>query len=222
MRATAGAVPFTTAAEINAALPGAAAHLLAGRVLAYPTETVYGFGSSIQNNGLAALRAIKSRDAGKPFLLLIADIAMLDSLGMALHGVSARFAARFWPGPLTLILSGGTPVDPALRGPRGEVAVRLTSHPGAQRLLQALGAPMTSTSANRAGLPPARTAQEIVAQWAPDVARGELLVLDGGRQANVEPSAIVDCVGVVPRLVRKGAISGAALREIVPELVGEG
>src|SRR6185369_3555245 len=133
------------------------------------------------------------RAPGKPFLLLVSNSEMITRLGLHLAGYAATLAARFWPGPLTLVLPGGERRVPArLRGPEGGVAVRWTSHPALQRLIAAYGDPITSTSANRPGLPPAMSASEILQQWTAAVARGELLVLDGGRLTPSPPSTVVD------------------------------
>jgi L-threonylcarbamoyladenylate synthase len=90
-----------------------------------------------------------------------------------------------------------------------------------QRLLRAYGDPITSTSANLPGVPPALAASEILQQWPAAVATGELLVLDGGRLAPSEPSTVVDCTGRRPRVIRPGAISAELLRRSVPELIGD-
>lgn len=215
-------VPFWSPAEIDASLSGTIAHLHAGQVLAYPTETVYGFGSAVDFDAVEALVTLKTRPPAKPFLLLIAGSDMLHRLGLHLTNSAASLAARHWPGPLTLVLPGGEHrVPPRLRGPEGGVAVRWTSHPGLQRLISTYGDPITSTSANRPGLPPAMTAAEIVQQWGDAIGRGILRVLDGGRLEPSPPSTVVDCMGRVARVVRPGAISAAILRESVPDLVGD-
>ena len=108
----------------------------------------------------------------------------------------------------------------AIRGAHGEVAVRWTSHEGAAKIIRAWGAPITSTSANAPGLPPATTPEEIATQWEREVASGQLLVLDGGALVSALPSTIVDCCGERPLLVRAGSISVEQLRETVPDLAG--
>lgn len=215
-------VPFWAAPEIEAAIAGTIAHLEAHRVIGYPTETVYGLGSAIDRASVESLLKIKKRPAGKPFLVLIAASDMVDRLGLTLTKSAATLAARFWPGPLTLVLPGGERrVPPALRGPEGGVGVRWTPHPGLQRLISAYGDAITSTSANRPGDPPASSAADIVAQWPAEVASGKLRVLDAGTLPHSEPSTVVDCTGRVPRVIRPGAISAARLRDAAPDLVGD-
>jgi L-threonylcarbamoyladenylate synthase len=192
------------------------------RVLAYPTETVYGFGGAIDRDSVASLIALKRRPLGKPFLLLIAGSDMLARLDLQLSSYAATLAARHWPGPLTLVLPGGQGrVPPQLRGPEGGIAVRWTSHPAMQRLIRAYGEAITSTSANRPGVPPAMTSSEIVAQWPDAIARGDLRVLDAGRLTPSDPSTVVDCMGRHPRVIRPGAVLASVLRESVPSLIGD-
>lgn len=220
---TAGlSVPFWSPPEVEAALRLTIDHLQNRGVLAYPTETVYGFGTAVDHDAVETLVRLKQRPPAKPFLLLIAGSDMLGRLDLALSREAARLAARHWPGPLTLVLNGGERrVPPRLRGPEGGVAVRWTSHDGLQRLLRAYGDPITSTSANRPRQPPAMTSGEIVQQWQPEIARGVIRVLDGGRLVPSQPSTVVDCTGRRPRVIRPGAIPSAVLRESVPDLVGE-
>jgi L-threonylcarbamoyladenylate synthase len=215
-------VPFWSPVEIETALRKALNHIEQGRVLAYPTETVYGFGGAADEQSVEALVAMKGRPPGKPFLLLIAGSAMISKLDLHLPNFAAHLAARHWPGPLTLVLPGGERRVPSrLRGPEGGVAVRWTPHPGLSRLLQAYGEPLTSTSANRPGVPPAMSAGEIIEQWPQAIMRGQLAVLDGGRLLPSSPSTVVDCTGRLPRVIRPGAISAETLRESVPDLIGD-
>jgi len=222
MRREALSYPFWSAEEIESAIKPALEQLESRRVLAYPTETVYGFGGAIDRESVANLIRLKRRQLGKPFLLLIAGSEMVSRLDLQLSTSAATLAARHWPGPLTLVLPGGHGrVPPQLRGPEGGIAVRWTSHPAMQHLIRAHGEPITSTSANRPGVPPAMTAAEIIAQWPDALARGDLRVLDGGRLTASNPSTVVDCMGRHPRVIRPGAIPAQVLRESVPGLIGD-
>jgi L-threonylcarbamoyladenylate synthase len=224
----AGILPFRTPLDVTRAIPAAIAQLRSGRLVAHPTETVYGVGGSIESAGLAALAQTKPRDA-KGFVVLIAGRAMLPCIapGVELAGAAALLADRYWPGPLTLVLRAPAgSVPDRLRGPAapdgspGGIAVRWTSHPGLQRLLLAYGAPLTSTSANAPGVPPALTVQEIAATWPDAIARGELCILDGGALPPSAASTVVDCTGTRPRILRAGAIGQVALKSTVPHLIG--
>jgi L-threonylcarbamoyladenylate synthase len=216
------AVPFWSPDEIEAALPGTIAHLNARGVLAYPTETVYGFGGGVDRESVSNLVALKGRPANKPFLIIVASSDMITRFGLHLTSYASQLAARFWPGPLTLVLPGGEKrISEQLRGPEGGIAVRWTPHRGLARLVQAYGEPITSTSANRPGVPPATNAQEIIDQWGDAVMRGTLHLLDGGQLSDSPPSTVVDCTGRRPRVIRPGAISAATLRESVADVIGD-
>jgi len=222
MRTELLSVPFWSSEEVEAALRPALEQIEARRVLAYPTETVYGFGGGIDRDSVDALVALKHRPPGKPFLLLIAGPDMIDRLNLKLPTYAANLVARHWPGPLTLVLPGGERrVPDRLRGPEGGVAVRWTSHPAIMRLIRAHGDAITSTSANRPGVPPATSAAEILSQWGDAVARGKLRLLDGGTLTPSKPSTVLDCTGRLPRVIRPGEISAATLRQSVPQLIGD-
>lgn len=222
MRYDALSIPFWSAEEVEAALRPALAQIERRLVLAYPTETVYGFGGGIDRDSVDRLVALKHRPRGKPFLLLIAGPYMIDRLDLRLPSYASNLAARHWPGPLTMVLLGGDKrVPDRLRGPEGGIAVRWTSNTMITRLIRAHGDAITSTSANLPGVPPATSAREILQQWPDAVARGTLCVLDGGKLLPSQPSTVLDCTGRHPRVIRPGAISAATLRESVPNLIGD-
>jgi L-threonylcarbamoyladenylate synthase len=215
-------IPFWSPEEVDAALRPALAQIEARRVLAYPTETVYGFGGGIDRESVDALVELKRRPVGKPFLLLIAGSDMIERLDLRFPAYAATLAARHWPGPLTLVLLGGEKrVPERLRGPEGGIAVRWTSNARVARLIRAHGDAITSTSANRPGVPPATSAREILEQWSDAIARGQLRVLDGGRLVPSPPSTVLDCTGRSPRVIRPGAIPASTLRASVPNLIGD-
>jgi L-threonylcarbamoyladenylate synthase len=216
------AIPFWSPAEIESSISGTIAHLQLGAVLAYPTETLYGFGTAVDRDAVEALVQLKQRPPSKPFLLLFVGSDMLTRLDLHLSREASRLAARHWPGPVTLVLPGGDRrVPDRLRGPEGGVAVRWTPHEGLQRLIRAYGDPITSTSANRPRQPPAMSAFDIVDQWGDAIARGRLRVLDGGRLEPSHPSTVVDCTTERPRVIRPGAVPASVLRESVPGLIGD-
>jgi L-threonylcarbamoyladenylate synthase len=209
-------LPFRTGEDLDAVTPTVRAHLRAGRVLAYPTETVYGLGSAPTEEGLGLLARLKGRPEGKPFLLLVSGRAMAETWGLVFPPPAAALAAAFWPGPLTLVLPGGEGRLPdRLRGAEGGIAVRHTGHALVRQLVDRLGEPLTSTSANRPGEPTAPGPAWIAEVFADEVARGDLLILDGGTLGNVPPSTMVDCTTTPPRLIREGALPRGELRRAV-------
>jgi L-threonylcarbamoyladenylate synthase len=128
-------------------------------------------------------------------------------------------ADECWPGPLTLALPGGEGRLPdALRGAEGGIAVRHTGHRALARLIDRLGHPITSTSANRPGSAPAAGAEGAGELFADAVREGALLILDGGVLGNVPPSTLVDCTSARPSIIRDGAIPRAELRRRVGRL----
>ena len=206
------ALPFITPADVAAGTPAIVAHLRRGGLIAYPTETVYGFGSLVRDDALGRLALLKSRDVAKPFLLLVreaADIAELEWSESA-----QKLANAFWPGALTLALRARGDLPPRILSDNRTVAVRATPHEGVRALLQALGEPITSTSANTPGDPPAssRSAVESVLEA---LGATDVLVLDGGQLAPSAPSTLVDCSQEPPRVVRPGAITVEALTQVV-------
>ena len=120
-------LPFQSEGEITAAIPHIGRHLRADKLLAYPTETVYGLGSAPTTAGVRALSRLKGRPEGKPFLLLISSRRMAEDWGLVFNPSATALSNAFWPGPLTLVLPGGEgrlPDD--LRGAEGGIAVRYT------------------------------------------------------------------------------------------------
>lgn len=201
-------VPYATAGERAAAREEVGAHVAAGGVVAYPTETVYGLGTGLVPEGLEALAGFKG---DRPFLLLVRGPE--DAPGLEWTVAAARLADAFWPGPLTLALTAAAGAYPEqVVGPDGAVAVRVSPHAAVRSLLEAAGGPVTSTSANRPGGAAARSGAE-AARVAASV-EAEVLVLDGGLLPEARPSTIVRC-GEAVRLIREGAVPRAELEAVV-------
>jgi L-threonylcarbamoyladenylate synthase len=210
-------VPFRTDDEVVAALPRVLEHLRTDLLLAYPTETVYGFGGAATAAAAARLVALKRREELKPFLLLITD---LDQVAAIEWPPAARAVAElFWPGPLTVaVRTDRDAFPPGVVSPDGMVALRATPHEPMRRLIRALGAPITSTSANGPGRPPARNAAEAAAALSLLGAR-DVLVLDGGTLPPSAPSTVVACDGSRMRVIRLGVITMEVLQQ---RLLGTG
>jgi L-threonylcarbamoyladenylate synthase len=210
-------IPFATEAERGRNAVYVAEHLHAGGVIAYPTETVYGFGSTLWPEALADLAALKSREAARPFLLLVRSAEDLARVRWTEAG--RRLARAFWPGALTLALpaeEGAYP--PGVLSAEGTVAARVSPHPAPTAILGAVREPITSTSANLPGERPALDADEVLDVVYALAAFDSVLVLDGGRLQPSPPSTIVDCSREPPRVLRLGAIPLEALRAVVGEI----
>jgi len=151
------------------ALAAAVAHVRAGGLLAFPTETVWGLGADARSEAaLARLRRWKGRSEGQPVSVLVASAESAHALGLPLPGAARRLAAAFWPGPLTIVV----PAPPGrfatgVARADGAVGLRCSSHPRTAALVAALeragGGPLTATSLNRHGEPPVRTRSEALA-----------------------------------------------------------
>jgi L-threonylcarbamoyladenylate synthase len=207
-------LPFTTLAQQVAAIDRVVTHLRDGGLIACPTETVYGFGCALQPAALDRLAMLKERLEEKPFLIVVREAR--DVHGIEWSREALALAARFWPGPLTLALRVRPDTFPArVVSADGTVAVRATSHHGLRRVLEELGEPITSTSANAPGGRPARSSAEVLAVLAETADPSGVLVLDGGTLPASAPSTIVDATVRPPRVLREGAIDVAELAEIV-------
>jgi L-threonylcarbamoyladenylate synthase len=183
----------------------AARALASGQVVAFPTESSYGLGvDALSERALFALFAIKGRDAGKPPPILISDEAMLKLLVARVPPRARELMARFWPGPLTLVLPALASLPPALVSDGG-VGVRRSPHPIADALVRQFGGPVTATSANLQGQPPAFHAGEI---------RLPVHILDGGPAPGAPPSTVARVAddGTVT-ILRAGALDPALLTE---------
>jgi L-threonylcarbamoyladenylate synthase len=195
-------MPGTTK-EIDAAV----ARLRAGELVAFPTETVYGLGADPRNP--AALRkvyALKDRPATHPLILHLHSADQLSSWAAQVSPTAQRLAARFWPGPLTLVLRRAAGVADELTGGQDTIAVRVPAHPVARALLAAFGSGIAAPSANRYGRVSPTRAAHVREEFADD-----LLVLEGGDCEVGLESTIVSLVGETAQLLRPGAISRAAL-----------
>jgi len=189
-----------------------AACIRTGGVVVYPTETVYGLGVDPHNEAaLDRLFAIKGRDPGSPLIVLIRGELDLSALITEVPDRARRLASAFWPGPVTLILPASPHLPDRLTGGSATLAVRHSSSPIAASLLDALGGPLTSTSANRSGCPPARTASQARADLGDDVD----LILDGGPSPGSLPTTVVDTTLDPPRVVREGPIENAELQRVL-------
>ncbi len=207
-------LPFRSLADVESASSMVERHLERGGLLAYPTETVYGLGSRARDEDLGRLAVLKGRSDDKPFLLLVSGREMAVSHGLVFTAAADVLADRFWPGPLTLVLSAsGGRLPDTLRGPEGGIAVRWTSHCETAALVAQLGEPLSSTSANLPGEKTAPGVEAIMAAFGPAVESGLLLVLDGGALGNVPPSTVIDCTSATPSLIREGAIPRSELRQ---------
>jgi L-threonylcarbamoyladenylate synthase len=194
----------------------AVAALRDGEVVAFPTETVYGLGADAQNpDAVRKVFELKGRPATHPLIVHVDHPRMLERWALSVPPAAAALAARFWPGPLTLVLRRAPAVDLAITGGQDTVAVRVPGHPVAQQLLRAFGGGIAAPSANRYGRVSPTRAEHVREEFGDAVP----VVLDGGDCKFGLESTIVSCVDAVPRVLRPGGITITQLRQVVPDIV---
>ena len=197
----------------------AVTHVQGEGVIAYPTETVYGFGSLPTIKGIARVQALKHRTREKPLIILTPTAE--EVAGLTWNDEARLLGSAFWPGALTLVLRDSRSIfPPGIRSESDKVAVRVSSNPIVQRILKKLGAPITSTSVNYPGEPPARSTSEVV-----EVIRrlngNDIMLIDAGTLPISEPSTIVDCTVKPLEVLREGKFQISELAEVIPELHGK-
>jgi L-threonylcarbamoyladenylate synthase len=184
-------------------LDAAARVLRAGGLVAFPTETFYGLGANaLDPAAVGRVFRAKGRPADKPLLVLVESAERAAAVVAELPGPARRLIARYWPGPLTLILRARPELPHALTAGTGTIGLRVPDHPVARGLARAAGFPITAPSANLHGGASPRTAAEVLTGLGEAVD----LVLDGGPTAGGAPSTVLDLTGDRPRLVRAGAV----------------
>jgi L-threonylcarbamoyladenylate synthase len=183
------------------ALKHALKALQLGGLVAFPTDTVYGVGALAFNRiAVESIYAAKDRPEEKAIPVLIGDAYDLVKVSAELPEIALKLAARFWPGPLTLVVPKHPELSEAVSA-TATVGVRMPDHPVARALLRLAG-PMAVTSANISGKPSPSTAQEVFSQLGGRIA----LIIDGGKTPGGIPSTVVDCVGAEPQVIRAGPI----------------
>ena len=182
-------------ADALAVLERAGATIREGRVIAFPTETVYGFAARADDNdAVRLLAAVKGRDAGKPFQHLFACVEDAARYGGPFSPLAGALAEAFWPGPLTLVLptTGGA-----------TIGMRVPDHPVARAVISFGSVPLAGTSANLAGRPPALTAEAIREEFGDRLA----LIIDGPPPPRGAASTVVEVRDGACNILRQGSLS---------------
>ena len=197
----------------DGAIRVAAEHLREGRLVAFPTETVYGLGGDATNGkAVAAIFDAKGRPRFNPLIVHVAGIS-----GAKTHAeftpLALRLAEAFWPGPLTLVLKRRAESDLCDLVSAGleTIAIRVPDHPIAQALLEAAGRPLAAPSANRSGHLSPTQAEHVQM----DLGERVGLILDGGPTAHGLESTIVDATGKAPILLRTGAVPAETIEAVL-------
>ncbi|HLO79190.1 MAG TPA: L-threonylcarbamoyladenylate synthase [Magnetospirillum sp.] len=202
-------------AEIEPASPAAIAlggeMLRQGRLVAFPTETVYGLGADATNDrAVAAIFEAKGRPSFNPLIVHVAEPAEVETL-VAVDDRARAVMARFWPGPLTLVLPrhANSPVSLLASAGLDTIAVRMPDHPVARAVIKASGRPIAAPSANRSGAVSPTLAEHVAESLGARVG----LILDGGPCRVGVESTVLDLSGAEPALLRPGGIAVEALEQ---------
>ncbi|KAB2961147.1 MAG: threonylcarbamoyl-AMP synthase [Candidatus Methylomirabilis oxygeniifera] len=185
------------------AVAQAASVLRSGGLVAFPTDTLYALGADA-SNPLAVERVFeaKGRSLIKPIPLLVADLTMAIQLVGELPEAAVRLAERWWPGPLTLVVTAPRTVCALLTAETGRIGLRVPDSAVALALIRQFGGPVTGTSANRSGQKDPMNAYEVLHQLGDQVD----LVLDGGPVVGGSPSTVIDVTTDPPIIMREGPI----------------
>lgn len=197
-------------AEHPIALNHAADILKHGGLVAFPTDTVYGLASlPFHAEYIERLYVAKGRNSERAIALLLGDYQQLEQVARDVGPTARRWAQKFWPGPLTLIVPRLETL-PDVLSPTTTIGVRVPDHPVAMALLNMIG-PLAVTSANISGYENTKTAQDVFEQL-----NGRIhLILDGGRTPGGVPSTVVDCTVDEPVVLREGPVTLEDLMKVL-------
>jgi L-threonylcarbamoyladenylate synthase len=188
----------------------AAAVLRAGGVIIFPTDTLYGLGAdALSDAAVEKIYAIKGRDTGKPIHAIVSDMEMAERYAVV-HDVARRLAKQFLPGSLTIILKKREGINMGITKGIDTIGIRIPKNNFCLALAREFDAPITATSANRAGAATGQDLPEIFEQLG-DSAKHVDLAIDAGELPPSLPSTVIDLSGGLPNILREGAISMAEL-----------
>jgi L-threonylcarbamoyladenylate synthase len=195
----------------------AAANLLAGNLVAFPTETVYGLGADACNaDAVARIYSVKGRPADHPLIVHVASMDGLGDWADDVPGYAISLARDFWPGPMTLVVKRSELAADFVTGGQDTVGVRVPDHPVALGVLEAFertgGKGIAAPSANRFGNVSPTSAQAVSDELGDYLAGGDQILDGGSCDVGVE-STIIDCTGDVPKILRPGAITAQMISE---------
>lgn len=193
----------------------AAALLRDGKLVAFPTETVYGLGGNAYDSTASArIYAAKGRPSDNPLIVHISSFDEITPLVKDIPGKARALADKFWPGPLTMILFKSDKVPKETTGGLDTVAIRMPSHPIANRLIKEAGIPIAAPSANASGRPSTTKAEHVIE----DLDGRIDMIIDGGSSDIGLESTIVDLTVSPALILRPGYITIEMLREVIPDI----
>jgi L-threonylcarbamoyladenylate synthase len=193
--------------------------LRGGRLVAFPTETVYGLGADASNSSaVGRVFVAKGRPAGHPLIVHVADSSALDAWAVEVDRRAWLLADTFWPGPLTLVLRRSDRVAPEVVGGRDTVGLRVPDHPVTLELLRRFGGGVAGPSANRFGHVSPTTARHV----ADDLDGSVDLIIDGGPARVGVESTIIEVVDDWVTLLRPGGVTAAEVEDVLGQRVVDG
>ncbi|MFB0565483.1 MAG: L-threonylcarbamoyladenylate synthase [Candidatus Aminicenantaceae bacterium] len=179
-------------------------------VIAYPTDTFYGFGVKCYSpEAIRRICHIKKRKELKPIPVFIADLDEIKDIAEEIPASFSSISKEFWPGPLTLVLKASSRLPEELTGLSGAIGIRLPDIPWLRELIRKAKFPITATSANISGEKEITQAEKVIGTFMGKVD----LIIDGGKAPGTKPSTVVDLTSEKPRILRKGAVSEERLQK---------
>jgi L-threonylcarbamoyladenylate synthase len=198
-------------------IASAAAALRAGKLVAFPTETVYGLGADAENvDAVGRIFAVKQRPADHPLIVHLASLSELPRWAREVPDAALRLAEAYWPGPLTLLLKKHSRVPNATTGGLDSVGLRVPAHPVALELLRRFGCGVAAPSANRFGRVSPTRSEHVLADLGDDVD----VLLEGGECAVGVESTILDLTHDAPVLLRPGGVTAEQIESLLGVAIG--
>lgn len=201
------------------AIQDAAASLIAGNLVAFPTETVYGLGADACNKeAVARIYEVKGRPSDHPLIVHISSMELMDKWASEIPGYAIKLARAFWPGPMTLILPRTELAKDFITGGQNNVGIRVPAHTVALALLKEFeahgGLGVAAPSANRFGKVSPTSADDVKEELS-DYLKLDDLILDGGPSLVGVESTIINCINATPMILRPGAITTAMINDLL-------
>lgn len=202
-----------TEEKLRLGLKKAAEVINSGGMVAFPTESFYGLAVSVKDEkAIQRLFDVKKRRSDQPILMLVPSVERLNQIVVHIPKIARLLMSRFWPGGLTLIFEAKPDLPQGLTAGTGKIGVRLSSHPIARALAEAVGMPITGTSANISGEAACSIAKEVHHSLGEKVD----LILDGGKTAGGKGSTILDVTVDPPQILREGMVGREQLEKCLP------